>query len=111
MEETLKKLMRTLFAALFLVASAYSIYSGGEVVPGEYLVEADSSKVIRRELKEFQVQKVKKIRTDLYLVKIKKDPGLKTLEKLVRKSEELDSIQPNYVYRAQGVQPQSMDNL
>ncbi len=69
-------------------------------VVGEYIVALKpgvSPEIIKRVYKQFYVKSVKKIGSDLFLMKIKKDPGPEKINDM--KIEEMRYVEPNHIYR------------
>lgn len=71
-------------------------------VPGEYLVtvqKGGDEALIRKLFAPFSVKEVQSLGEGLFLLKIEKDPGPKALKKKGRESEQIRSVQPNFVYQ------------
>ena len=75
-------------------------------VPGEYIItvrEGIDDSIITNSFFSYGLIKIKSIHKykgrHTYLIKLKKDPGLVELEKIIQKTEALLHIQPNYIYR------------
>ncbi len=73
----------------------------GDRVIGEYLVSLRpgvSPDLIRQVYKQYGVQSLKKIGSDLYLIKLETDPGVKEIQALI--TEQMRYVEPNQIYRA-----------
>lgn len=71
-------------------------------VPGEYLVTVRSGtdeRRIRDLYADYSVVGLRRVRDDLFLVRLAKDPGLEAVSARGRSSSDVTAVQPNYVYR------------
>ncbi len=71
-------------------------------VPGEYLVTVRSGtdgRRIRDLYAEYSVVDLRRVRDNVFLLEIAKDPGPEAVRALGLSSGEVTAVQPNYVYR------------
>ncbi|HEX7126288.1 MAG TPA: hypothetical protein VF406_11055 [Thermodesulfobacteriota bacterium] len=71
-------------------------------VPGEYLVTVRAGtdeRRIRDLYAEYQVVGLRRVRDDVFLLRIGKDPGPEAVETRGLSSPDVTAVQPNHVYR------------
>jgi hypothetical protein len=71
-------------------------------VPGEYLVSVQKGgdeALIRRIFAPYSVRDVQPVSDDLFLLKVDQDPGPDAIKRKGEESDQIRSVQPNFVYR------------
>ncbi|HEY8370453.1 MAG TPA: hypothetical protein VIM86_14175 [Thermodesulfobacteriota bacterium] len=74
----------------------------GQRVPGEYLVTVRAGtdeRRIRDLFAEYQVAGLRRVRDDVFLLRIAKDPGPEAVRARGLSSPDVTAVQPNYAYR------------
>lgn len=70
---------------------------------GEYIVTAaqgSDESLIRQYLSQHEIIEIKSIRKNVFLVKLKNDPGIEKIKAQLSGADEILKIQPNYKYRS-----------
>ncbi|PJZ78200.1 hypothetical protein [Leptospira neocaledonica] len=115
----LKSFLKTIWVFVFISLSVFSIFSQGfpknppsekgkyvkpgRIVPNEYifkLVSGTSSEKIKELVPNSTILNIETIMEDTYKVTYKSDPGLNLLKAASSKSNFVESVQHNLVYKA-----------
>ena len=75
-------------------------------VPGEYIVTLkaavnDYHQEVRSAYAGFGIIHMKPIENNRYLLKLERDPGLSVIKQKAEQTPAIESVQPNFIYRAQ----------
>ena len=83
-------------------------------VPGQYLVtlkEGGSSETLTEVFNQYGIKSIKSLAKDRYLITLEQDPGPEEIAKQAATSSEIESAQPNYIYRTMQPAPENLQRI
>lgn len=76
------------------------------VIKGEYIVTMSDSadkpeEILRKIFKKYELKTIRHVAGRMYMIHLVADPGIETVQKVVKDNTQLKAVQPNFRYNTQ----------